>query len=140
MHMFKDDQGREWTLSLTVAGVKKIKAVLKVDLLAPPGEGEDPIGRLTGSPLEALDAIHVLIGDQVTAANLNREAVDESLGGEALGDAFTAFTAEIEDFFLAFGRKLTGRTKAGEAEKTPIPGSSPTASPESSDKTQTLSP
>jgi hypothetical protein len=153
MHTFQDDLGREWTLSLTVAGVKKIKSVLHVDLLAPPAaDDEGPIARLTASPLEALDAICVLIEDQIRAANLNREAVEAAMGGKTLGASFTAFVAELEDFFHAFGQQMNrhnpNASDAGE-QKTPAPppesqiptdGSSSIDSPESSDKTQTPTP
>jgi hypothetical protein len=144
MHVFTDDRGREWTLALTIASVKRIKAVHSIDLLAPPGrtpEGEElpnPIERLTAETLLCVDVIFTLLADQVREPAVSRDEFDSHLGGRALGDAVSAFTEELEDFFLAFGQGLTRRQPKDANASTP--GSSPTGLPESSDSTRTPSP
>lgn len=101
MQKFKDVNGREWSIELNIATIRKLrKATANVegfedfDIL-------DYAGVLTrmNDPLFAADLLFLVCRDQLDAAGIDDETFGRSLKGRALFDGVTAFLAEYVDFF-----------------------------------------
>ena len=101
MQKFKDVNGREWTIELNIAAIRKLRKS------TPNVEGFedfdilDYTGVLTkvNDPLFAADLLYLVCRDQLDAAGIDSEAFGRALKGRALFDGVTAFLAEYVDFF-----------------------------------------
>jgi len=99
MTSFRDSAGRTWQVSLTIEALKRVKALLQLDLTEPL-LGEPPLmTRLATDVVLLCDVLFVLIKPQADAAGVSDEVFGASLGGEAILAAQEAFTQEWLDFF-----------------------------------------
>ena len=113
MQLFKDDQGHEWTIAITVGAIKRVKALLPGIDLAKPDEGKPPlIGRLPIDPVLLCDVIYCLVKPAADAANITDEQFGEAMGGDALAHAAAAFWEEYKDFFQRLDRHDVARLVA----------------------------
>jgi len=104
MHTFKDNQGRQWTVEITVAALKRVKALTGVDLA----------GILEGGVLERLAIDPVLLGDvlyaickpQADAGNVSDEDFGSALAGDAIEKATDALLEGLVDFFPSARREI----------------------------------
>jgi len=104
MKTFHDTTGREWTIELNVASVKRVRSLLGVDLLALHA-GQPPLITCLGSDVCLLcDVLFALVKPQADAAQVSDEQFGQGLGGAALLDGQQALYAELADFFRALGR------------------------------------
>ena len=124
MHIFKDRSGTEWTLDITVAAIKRVKALSKeagepIDLTRfdePAAEGQPPLAsRLTVEPLLLCDIIFWLVKPDADRRDVVADDFAAVMGGEALGHAFRAFWEEITDFFRQLNR--SDLVKLAESQK-----------------------
>lgn len=99
MHAFKDNAGRTWEVSITVAQVKRVRGLLGIDLYKLIEHEVRPLGELLGNPCDLVDVIYVLCKDQAEAKQITDEQFGAALGGDALEDAANAFLQELIDFF-----------------------------------------
>ena len=96
MKTFKDTAGREWTIEINVAALKRVRSLTGVDLL----------GVLDGSLIEKLIQDPVLLCDVVYAAvkpqaderNVADEDFGRAMAGDAIEDATTALLDELVSF------------------------------------------
>ncbi len=104
MKAFKDSTGREWSLAITIDTVKRIRDVLKIDLLDLFG-GEPPLlTRLDTDVILLCDTIYVALKPQADAASVTSEQFGAALGGEAIIAARDAFMESLSDFFQSLRR------------------------------------
>ncbi|OHB56829.1 MAG: hypothetical protein A2Y07_06875 [Planctomycetes bacterium GWF2_50_10] len=110
MKTFQDSAGRTWTISMTVDSVKRVRDLMKINLIEP--ESGDPplLTRLGMDDLLMLDVIYCLIQPQAEQLNISDTDFAKALGGDAVLSAINAFYEEMVDFFLKRGR--TDRAKA----------------------------
>lgn len=95
MKTFKDSTGRSWEITLTVGSVKRVRALLDVDLLAIE-EGDPPLlTRLATDVILLCDVIFVLVKPQADKLDVDDVEFGESLGGEVIADAQDAFYEEL---------------------------------------------
>ena len=101
MQKFKDINGREWSIELNIATIRKLRKETHgvegfedFDIL-------DYAGVLTkiNDPIFAADLLYMTCRDQLDDAGVDDEAFGRSLKGRALFDATAAFLAEYVDFF-----------------------------------------
>jgi hypothetical protein len=107
MRPFKDAEGREWKLSMTVPGIERVLQATGLNIV-------NPLAPKVGAPQhEQPDILTLLLNDVVTFSKvlqallnrqLEKEAVKpedfaEALDTEALGSAWRAFREEWNDFF-----------------------------------------
>lgn len=96
MKIFKDKDGREWVVSITVGSVKQVKAALGVDLL---DCGADALARLFGDVVRVVEVLYVLCAEQCRSRGVSEDAFAGSFCGESLEAAADAFALELADFF-----------------------------------------
>lgn len=93
---FTDHTGRRWTVDVTVAAVKRVRAATKLDLLDLAG----------GKVLERLWSDPVLLGDVLFACcqqQAREHGVDEATFGELLaGDTIARATDALIDSLVSF--------------------------------------
>ena len=100
--LFKDDNGREWKIRLTLGKVKQIKDEMELDLLAPwDGKAIDAITKDVMRFAQIL-AIAVDFGEDDTKTA--GEALADGLRGEALDRALIEFWKDLSCFFVGAQR------------------------------------
>jgi hypothetical protein len=110
MRIFKDGQGREWTLAITIGAVKRLKAALEDVDLTRIGEGDPPLcDRLTGDVILLCDVLFCLVKAQAESLSVDEAQFAELLGGDVLRKAILAFWGELTDFFRDLDRPDVAR-------------------------------
>lgn len=107
MRTFKDAEGREWKISITVPGIERVLAATGLNIV-------NPLAPKVGAPQhEQPDILTLLLNDvsvfakvvgALLARQFEKEAVKpedfaEALDSTALGAAWKAFREEWNDFF-----------------------------------------
>lgn len=101
MQIFKDFEGREWTIDLNIATAREIRrrmatveSLQDVDFL-------DHASLLLSlnDVFFAADLLFVVCESQANERGIDSEAFGRALRGDVLFDAIAAFTAEYIDFF-----------------------------------------
>lgn len=98
MHQFKDSEGREWSLSINVLALKKLKeSPLAIDLL------DDLAGmkRLANDTFLAIDVTYQLCLEACDKAGVSEESFITAFPG----DGIECLLAELLDFFRRFRRQ-----------------------------------
>ena len=107
MKTFKDNKGRSWELDLNVYAIKRVKDLLKVDLL----DLED--GRifklLLSEPITLCDTVYVLIKPEADEKGISDDDFGISMAGDAIEHATTALLEELTDFFPNPARRAVMR-------------------------------
>jgi hypothetical protein len=104
---FKDLRGDEWDVAVTVAGIKRVREHLKVDLLGVL-DGE-LLGELLKDPILLVDIIYVLCEDQAQKRSIS----DEDFGRAMAGDPIEAATQALLDEIVAFCPSPRDRASLG---------------------------
>lgn len=95
MASFKDTEGREWTVRLTVGGLRDIKADTGVDVLARIAHGDTDF---LLDPLLILDFLATLLKGQLKERGIDKAALEEAISGAALAASVAAFAEAVQDF------------------------------------------
>jgi hypothetical protein len=115
MKKFTDSAGREWAVSITIGAVKRLKGLLDVDLMNLQ-EGDPPLlARLGTDAILLCDTIFVLVKPQADKLGVSDVEFGESLGGDVILAAQTAFWEELQSFFQKLGRTDLARAVAAQA-------------------------
>jgi len=148
MAVFKDNAGREWVVTLTVDSIKRVRALLKVDLVE--CVTGDLWERMVNDPVLVANAVYVLAKPQADAAKVTDEDFGKAMFGDPLADALEALQDELVHFFprhqrttlvakmMAAAEKIMTRVKADRlalaaaVSTPPASGDGSTDSPESS--------
>ncbi|MBR3822521.1 MAG: hypothetical protein IKJ37_12990 [Kiritimatiellae bacterium] len=105
MHIFTDNKGRKWDIVLNVNQMKRVRAVLGIDLvnvITLDAKGEvkvDLIDRIANDPCLLVDILCVLTEKQAASLGVSDVQFGESLAGDAIEEATKAFLDELVDFF-----------------------------------------
>jgi hypothetical protein len=99
MRAFKDNQGHQWEIAITVDTVKRVRGLLNVDLLAAI-EG-DLVPKLATDPILLADVLYAVVKPQADNLGVSDEDFGRGLGGDAIEAATTALLEELVDFFPA---------------------------------------
>jgi len=97
MRTFKDNAGRTWTISLTVAAVKRVRDLAKLDLLDL-ANGR-VFERLVADPVTLCDALYAACKPQADAEGITDEQFGEAMAGDAIEHASKALVEELIQFF-----------------------------------------
>ena len=91
MSSFKDALGREWSFSITVIEVKRLRELIQVDLLDFASEKADQMfNRLATDPVLLVDLMSILLTDQIQDRGLDERL---SVAGGAVQDSIAAITS-----------------------------------------------
>lgn len=97
MHCFKDAEGREWALKLTLASERDVHD--ETDVYLSDVSGDNPaIGRLRDDPRLLGGAIWALCKKQVKEAGLTETEFLDAFNGQTVADATLALRDEVLDF------------------------------------------
>ena len=108
MKTFKDRQGREWNVEVTVAGVERVRAHADIDLL---DVGNQQLYvDLTTDEVKLVHVLYGLLKPQTDEKGLTPEAFADAMAGDAIDHAYQAFMEEWVDFFRDPGRRRALRT------------------------------
>ena len=99
---FKDDNGREWRIHLTLGKVKRINEELGVDLLAP-WDGK-AIDAFTKDVMRFAQAMALAVDFNGGSGEADGEALADGLRGEGLDRAILAFWRDLSGFFVGAQR------------------------------------
>lgn len=94
MKTFKDNAGRTWTIAVTVDAVKRVRDLLKEDLL----DVENVLKRLMVDPILLCDVIYCVCKPQADAEQISDVQFAQAMAGDAIAHAKTALVEEIVNF------------------------------------------
>ena len=106
MQSFTDTTGHKWAVDVTVATVKRAKALLAVDLLSVAEQDSDLYRRLALDPVFMCDVLYAACKPEADALGVTDEQFGERLRGEALDAATDALLRAIADFFPKGRREM----------------------------------
>lgn len=96
MATFRDTAGRTWTLSISIATVRRVRDRVQVDLLAPnlPALLADVLGDL----VKLCDVLFVIVQPEADRLGVSDVDFGQALAGDALEEGAKAFLEAIRDF------------------------------------------
>lgn len=95
MRTFVDNAGRTWTVSITVNAVKRVRDLMKEDLL----DVQTTLPRLLVDPILLCDLIYCICKPEADARGISDEDFGRAMFGDAIGHAKAAVLEELENFF-----------------------------------------
>lgn len=99
MHSFKDTDGRDWPFAINVLAVKRVRAVVGVDLYGLVDDGFRGLAEFLGDPVKLVDVLWVLCEAEALKRQVSPDDFAAAMGGDSLERAADAFVAELIDFF-----------------------------------------
>ena len=107
MRSWKNKDGAEWVIDITIGSVKRVRDLAKIDLLNIDVEDENKktVMQRMASDVELLaDVIWCLSAPQAEAKGITQEQFFHAMGGDATDAAIRAFYEELEAFFQSLRR------------------------------------
>jgi hypothetical protein len=98
MRTFKDNQGREWTVEISVAAIKRVRGLAGVDLMEVLEGSNGLIEKLVRDPVLLCDVIYAACKPQADERQVSDEAFGASMAGDAIEHATAALLEELVDF------------------------------------------
>ena len=95
MKTFSDTTGRTWSIAVNVDAVKRVRDLLKEDLL----DVKQILERLMVDPILLCDVIYCICKPQADAEGISDEQFGQAMGGDSILHAKRALIAELVDFF-----------------------------------------
>ena len=102
MQVFKDANGGEWSVSVNVGTVKRLRAI-GCDIMAEDGNG---IMSLSSDPVMLGDALWCVCKDQAAAKCITEDSFFSAIGGDSIESATEALIGAVIDFFPSARRNL----------------------------------
>lgn len=97
MSKFTDNKGLEWTITVNVNTLKRVKSALSVDLLDV--AGGPLLQQIFSDPILLCDVIYVVCQPQADENKITDEQFGERLGGDSIEHATAALLEGLTDFF-----------------------------------------
>ena len=128
MKTFTDNKGRIWTLEVTVATVKRVRALCRVDLnsIVELDKNNKPsaelLERLSSDPVLLVDVLYAVCKPQADKLGITDEDFGEAMAGDAIEYATSALLEEVINFFpeskrMVMQRILSASRKFSEAAR-----------------------
>ena len=128
MKTFTDNKGRTWTLEVTVATVKRVRGLCKVDLnsIVELDKNNKPsaelLERLSSDPVLLVDVLYAVCKPQADKLGVTDEDFGEAMAGDTIEHATTALLEEVINFFpeskrMVMQRILSASRKFSEAAR-----------------------
>ena len=128
MKSFTDNKGRTWTLEVTVATVKRVRALCRVDLnsIVELDKNNKPsaelLERLSSDPVLLVDVLYAICKPQADKLGVSDEDFGEAMAGDAIEYATSALLEEVINFFpeskrMVMQRILSASRKFSEAAR-----------------------
>ena len=128
MKTFTDNKGRIWTLEVTVATVKRVRALCRVDLnsIVELDKNNKPsaelLERLSSDPVLLVDVLYAVCKPQADKLGITDADFGEAMAGDAIEYATSALLEEVINFFpeskrMVMQRILSASRKFSEAAR-----------------------
>ena len=128
MKTFTDNKGRTWEIEVTVATVKRVRGLCKVDLnsIVELDKNNKPsaelLERLSSDPVLLVDVLYAVCKPQADKLGITDEDFGEAMAGDTIEHATTALLEEVIDFFpeakrLVMRKILSASRKFSEAAR-----------------------
>jgi hypothetical protein len=114
---FRDSEGRTWKLKMTLGVARRVADELGIDLLdltSAQKDGEPLMTRLGVDLSLLVDVLYLMVKPQADQQGVDSETFGESLDGDTIAEARTAFWEALSDFFR---RLRPGTAKAIEKQE-----------------------
>ncbi|MEZ6233410.1 MAG: hypothetical protein R3B68_04400 [Phycisphaerales bacterium] len=98
MRTFTDNQGRPWSVEITVAAIKRVRGLAGVDLMEVLDGSNGLIEKLVRDPVLLCDVIYAACKPQADERQISDEAFGASMAGDAIEHATAALLEELVDF------------------------------------------
>lgn len=96
MRVFRDNAGREWSVEINVAALKRVKSLVGVDLL---GVLDGTlVERLIRDPVLLCDAVYAVCKPQADERSVGDEDFGRAMAGDAIEHATEALLEELVSF------------------------------------------
>lgn len=95
MRTFQDSAGRTWTVAVNVDAVKRVRDLLKEDLL----DIERVFPRLLIDPILLCDVVYCVCKPQADAERITDVDFARAMAGDVIAHAKAALVEELVDFF-----------------------------------------
>lgn len=95
MRTFQDSAGRTWTVAVNVDAVKRVRDLLKEDLL----DIEQTLPRLLVDPILLCDVVYYVCKPQADAQQVSDVDFARAMAGGTIAQAKAALVEELVDFF-----------------------------------------
>lgn len=96
MQSFKDTGGRTWTVSVNVDSIRRVRALLTVDLLDV--LGGKLVEKLIGDPILLVDVIYAICKPEADTLGITDEDFGRAMAGDAIDLATKVLLDEIVNF------------------------------------------
>jgi hypothetical protein len=107
MKNFVDSLGRNWVVSVNVATIKQVRALVDVDLLKCV-EG-DLLRELAADPVRMVDVVYAICKNEADARQITDEDFGRAMAGDAIEHAWDALIDEVANFFPTARRQMLRR-------------------------------
>jgi len=95
MRTFRDSAGRTWTVAINVDAVKRVRDLVKEDLL----DIERVFPRLLLDPILLCDCVYCVCKPQADAERVSDVDFARAMAGDTIAQAKAALVEELVDFF-----------------------------------------
>ncbi|GAB6184608.1 hypothetical protein [Thermopirellula anaerolimosa] len=109
MRTFEDSAGRTWTVAVNVDAVKRVRDLLKEDLL----DIEQTLPRLLVDPILLCDVVYCVCKPQADAEKISDVDFARAMAGGTIAQAKAALLEELVDFFPEPSQRETLRLAIG---------------------------
>ena len=112
MKTFQDNAGRQWTVTLNVAALKRVRAMTSIDLfnVVTLDENKKPdislLERLSEDPILLVDVLYAVCKQEAETQQVSDEQFGAAMAGDAIEHATNALLEELVDFFPDPKRKV----------------------------------
>ena len=108
MRTFKDKEKKDWGVSITVGSLKRVKELLKIDLIEGASDKkEDNIFiKISTDPIMLVDIIYVLCKPEADKLGISDEQFGGLMNGDSVEEATAVFIEELIDFFPTARRPM----------------------------------
>lgn len=104
MKVFRDANGRDWSIAVTIETVRRVRSVCDVDLLD--AVNGKLFERLIEDPVLFCDVLYVICAPEAERNGITSEQFGAAMAGDAIDSATNAFLGALVDFFPAAKRQL----------------------------------
>jgi hypothetical protein len=109
MQFFKDTKDRRWEITVTIPLLKRVKALLNIDLMQLFEDNCKLLSSFSDDFALQVDVLYVLCEEQCKVASVTDVEFGSSLGGDSLESAWFAMLDSVIDFFPNASRRETAR-------------------------------
>ena len=99
MKTFQDNAGRQWTVTINVDAIRRVRSLIGVNLPDVLDDGCKLLAQLHDDPVLLVDVLYCVCKPEADAKEITDEDFGRAMAGDAIGHATAALLAELSDFF-----------------------------------------